>query len=60
MPTYEYFCPECGLDYSEERPITAEEKELTCAAEGCGAKLSRKFATPPIVFKGTGFSSNRG
>lgn len=60
MPTYEYVCPECNLEFSETRSITEEEKELTCAAEGCGAKLKRKFATPPIIFKGTGFSSNRG
>lgn len=60
MPTYQYICPECESEHLEERSITEKEKELTCAADGCGGILNRVFTAPPIQFKGSGFSSSRG
>ena len=60
MPTDQYICPKCELEHLEERSITEKEKELTCAAKGCGGNLKRVFTAPPIQFKGSGFSSSRG
>jgi putative FmdB family regulatory protein len=60
MPTYEYVCEKCNGAYEETRGMNEEQKETTCAADGCGGNLKRIFAAPPIQFKGTGFSSNRG
>ena len=58
--TYEYVCAECGTPYNETRGINEEQKQQTCAADGCEGKLKRVFSAPPIQFKGSGFSSNRG
>ena len=60
MPTYEYVCVECDAPYVEIRGINDEQKQETCAADGCGGRLKRVFSAPPIQFKGTGFSSSRG
>lgn len=61
MPTYEY---KCSIDpehkYQEVRSINDPERATTCAADGCDGKLIRVFGTPPIMFKGSGFSSSRG
>ncbi len=58
--TYEYVCDTCDTPYNETRGINEEQKQLTCAAEGCGGRLKRIYSAPPIQFKGTGFSSSRG
>lgn len=59
--TYEYTCsvnPE--HKYVEVRSINAEVSRTTCAADDCDGKLVRVFSAPPITFKGSGFSSNKG
>jgi putative FmdB family regulatory protein len=60
VPTYEYVCEKCSNDYKETRGMNEPERELTCAAKGCGGNLKRVFTAPPIQFKGSGFSSSRG
>lgn len=40
--------------------MNEEPTRSTCAEEGCSGRLMRVFGTPPITFKGTGFSSQRG
>ena len=60
MPTYEYVCEKCNADFKENRGMNEKQENTTCAAEGCGGKLIRVFGTPPIVFKGSGFNSQRG
>lgn len=59
MPTYEYVCQN-GHEYTEIRGMSENQKQTTCAKPDCGTKLMRKFSAPPITFKGSGFSSNRG
>lgn len=61
MPTYEYKCSEKPEHtFSEKRGMNEEATRSTCAEEGCSGRLVRVFGTPPITFKGTGFSSQRG
>ena len=61
MPTYDYKCSENPEHtYQEVKSINDPEWATTCAADGCGGKLIRVFGAPPIMFKGSGFSSNRG
>lgn len=57
MPTYEYKCPD-GHSCSEVRGMN-EDATLTKCPE-CDKPLSRIFSAPPITFKGSGFSQNRG
>jgi putative FmdB family regulatory protein len=59
MPTYEYTCKK-GHTYIEVRSMSANQKVYSCPEEGCGAELIRKFGTPPISFKGSGFSASKG
>jgi predicted nucleic acid-binding Zn ribbon protein len=64
MPTYNYKCsaePDNKEHlYSEDRSMNDPSPEdLICKFEGCGAKLIRIFAAPPIQFKGAGFSTNK-
>lgn len=61
MPTYEYKCSENDdHKFKEIRGMTEEASRSTCAEEGCKGTLIRIFGTPPITFKGTGFSAKRG
>lgn len=61
MPTYNYKCEKNPKHvYSENRGMNEPDKVSTCAEKDCDGKLIRVFGAPPIMFKGTGFSSNRG
>jgi putative FmdB family regulatory protein len=61
MPTYEYVCDKNKEHkYTEVRSIHADQQQTTCAANGCDGKLNQIVSAPPIIFKGSGFSSNRG
>jgi predicted nucleic acid-binding Zn ribbon protein len=61
MPTYEFKCSENPEHkYQEIRGINDPQVATTCAEEGCEGRLIRVFGTPPITFKGTGFSAKRG
>lgn len=61
MPTYEYICEKCGLQFDQIQPITA--KTLTvCPKDVCGKKTWGKgkvkraiTAGAGLLFKGTGF-----
>lgn len=59
MPTYEYVCKN-GHAYTEVRSMSENQKMDSCPEDGCGASLTRKFGTPPITFKGGGFSAQKG
>lgn len=60
MPTYEYVCKGNGHPYTEIRSMSEQQQRTICAKPDCGSILIRKFGTPPITFKGGGFSSQRG
>ena len=61
MPTYEYVCAKCGLQFEKVQPISA--KSLTvCPEEICGqkrwgkGKVKRAISTGGgLIFKGSGF-----
>jgi putative FmdB family regulatory protein len=52
MPTYDYHCDHCGLDFSERQRFadTAIER-----CPRCGQTPRRLFALPALVFKGSGW-----
>ena len=61
MPTYEYACAKCGLEFEKfqsisEEPLTACPKEL-CAQKKWGrGKVKRLISTGGgLLFKGSGF-----
>jgi putative FmdB family regulatory protein len=54
---YEYECPSCGNILSVIRSIHDIEIEYDCPTPQCGTTLSRKWITPSIHFKGSGFYS---
>jgi putative FmdB family regulatory protein len=61
MPTYDYACDKNKEHkHTEVRSIHADQQQVTCAVEGCGGKLNQIVSAPPIIFKGSGFSSSRG
>lgn len=55
MPTYEYQCEKCGLQFEEYQSITADP--LTrCKNEQCDGTVKRLFsAGAGFIFKGSGF-----
>jgi len=55
MPTYEYQCEKCGLQFEEYQSITADP--LTrCKNESCDGTIKRLFsAGAGFIFKGSGF-----
>ncbi len=68
MPTYEYRCLKCGIQFDVRQSIS--ENSLTscpdaespysppsCEAPGAG-KVSKVFFAPSITFKGSGFYKN--
>ena len=68
MPTYEYRCLDCGVQFDVRQSIS--ENSLTrcpdaespysppsCEAPGTG-KVSKVFFAPSITFKGAGFYKN--
>lgn len=68
MPTYEYRCLDCGVQFDVRQSIS--ENSLThcpdaespysppsCEAPGAG-KVSKVFFAPSITFKGSGFYKN--
>ena len=54
---YEYECPSCGNTLSIIRSINDIEIEYDCPTAGCGTTLNRKWTTPSIHFRGSGFYS---
>ena len=68
MPTYEYHCETCGLDFefqqafSEDTLEKCPTKKSGRSPEGCAksgrGKVLKTFSAPGITFKGTGFYKN--
>jgi putative FmdB family regulatory protein len=68
MPTYDYHCETCGIDFeiaqsfSEETLTRCPTKKSGRSPEGCissgRGKVVKIFSAPGITFKGTGFYKN--
>lgn len=68
MPTYDYHCETCGLDFelqqsfSEDTLTKCPTKKSGRSPEGCAksgrGKVVKVFSAPGITFKGTGFYKN--
>ena len=54
MPTYEYICRVCNIEYSKYRHITQSDPGYKC--DKCFVELSRKYLVNNI-FSGSGFYS---
>ena len=55
MPTYDYYCSECGKTFEVFQSIKAPKLEK-CTNKGCGGKVTRLLGTGGgIIFKGGGF-----
>jgi putative FmdB family regulatory protein len=53
MPTYEYYCPNCGFEFEEFQSI-ASEPISTCPK--CKKAVQRKISGGSgLIFKGSGF-----
>ena len=56
MPTYEYFCKQCGHEFEKFQMITAEPVKI---CPECGGVTQRKMGMGAgILFKGSGFYSH--
>ena len=51
--TYEYECPGCGDVRVIERKMSDPEETYICT--NCDCTFQRKWSSPAITFKGTGF-----
>lgn len=68
MPTYDYHCETCELDFEIEQPFTEDTltkcptKKSGRSPEGCAksgrGKVIKVFSAPGITFKGSGFYKN--
>lgn len=56
MPTYEYICRECDVQYEEIRSFDEKQKLIECIE--CGSLLKRVFSSPTVTFNGSGFYAN--
>jgi putative FmdB family regulatory protein len=61
MPTYEYVCSKCGLEFEKFQPIAAKALAV-CPEDVCAQKkwgrgpVKRKISTGGgLIFKGSGF-----
>ena len=54
MAIYEFWCENCQITYTEERPMTESNNESMCAK--CNNKADRRYNINTI-FKGSGFYS---
>jgi putative FmdB family regulatory protein len=52
MPTYEYRCTSCGIQFDVFQRL---EEEPLRACHACGGELRKVFHPAGIVFKGSGF-----
>lgn len=52
---YDYECDNCGNIILIERKIDEPEQDYDCPQ--CFSTLSRKWSSPAVQFKGTGFYS---
>jgi len=54
MPTYQYKCPDCSIEFEDSRSIHAEADAPKC---NCGSMMTRVFNATPTILKGTGWAS---
>ena len=55
MPTYEYKCAQCGIQFEKVQRITEQPLTL-CPEPGCGGSISRLISKgAAVLFKGSGF-----
>jgi putative FmdB family regulatory protein len=52
MPTYEYRCKDCSHELEAQQSFS-DDPLTTCPS--CGGPLRKKFSSPGISFKGSGF-----
>ncbi len=52
MARYDYHCPDCGVTFEGEHPMSAHPK-VSCPS--CGHAAERVVDPSGIVFKGSGF-----
>jgi len=53
MPTYEYFCKECGFEFEEFQSIASEPLQI---CPKCKGNVERKISGGTgLIFKGSGF-----
>jgi len=64
MPTYQYLCESCGLDFEHYQSFTDDSipkcpnrKGGGCKSRGKG-KVKKVLTAPSITFKGSGFYKN--
>lgn len=64
MPTYDYRCETCGLDFEVYQSFTDDSipkcpgrEAGTCKSRGKG-KVTKVLSAPAITFKGSGFYKN--
>ena len=50
MPTYEYKCLTCSIEYSVERSIHEENTPICCSTS-----MVQVYSAPGLSFKGTGW-----
>jgi len=53
MPSYEYKCGKCGIQYDVERSMYAEATDPIC----CNSPMGRVYSVPLVKFNGGGFYS---
>jgi putative FmdB family regulatory protein len=47
MPTYDFHCPECGLDFEVQRPFSRATEPAKCPTDGSEAE---RVFTMPMTF----------
>ena len=47
MPTYDFHCPKCGLDFEVQRPISKATDPATCPTDG---EQAERVFTMPMTF----------
>jgi putative FmdB family regulatory protein len=47
MPTYDFHCPKCGLDFEVQRPFSRATEPAMCPTDGAGAE---RVFTMPMTF----------
>ena len=55
MPTYEYQCRDCGVDFEVKQSFADPPLEV---CEHCGGRLRKLFRPPAIRFVGSGYYVN--
>ena len=57
MPTYQYRCITCDIQFDVRQSFT-DEPISACVDEGCDGEVKKVFGNVGIAFKGSGFYKN--